>query len=151
MLIEYLYGKIIFTIFVIVSAFLDIRERTIHVSVFIAMFVFTLAGYIWMGFSGKEILWIRIGIGLLSAAAMWATAFVTHQQLGYGDAVFFTETALVLGCSNILLIAGTMLLSALVSVGVCIAGMFKNKSVRNCSLPLIPIVLPVAFGVMFVV
>lgn len=151
MLIEYLYGKILFMIFVSVCAVLDFKKRTVHIYLFIAMFVLTLAGYIWMGFSGKEILWARLGIGLLSAAAMWVIAFVTHQQLGYGDAMFFTATALVLGCKNIILIAGAMLLCAMISVGVCIAGMIKKKSVRDYSLPLLPIALPVAFGVIFVI
>ncbi|MDO4938896.1 MAG: hypothetical protein Q4E54_02930 [Lachnospiraceae bacterium] len=151
MLIEYVYGKIIFVLFVIVCAISDFRKKTVNVRIFGAMFVFTIAGYIWMIATGKELLWIRIGLGLLSAAAMWITAILSRQQLGYGDAMFFTATGLVLGCRNILLIAGAMLLGAVISLVICVVRHFKNKSIRDCNIPLLPIALPVAFGVMFIV
>lgn len=151
MLIEYLYGKILFTLFVVFCAISDFRKRTVNIRLFAAMLILTTAGYVWMGCTGKEILWLRIGLGLLSAAAMWVIAFLTHQQLGYGDALFFTLTALILGCKNILFIGGAMLLGALISAGMLAVRTIKKKSLRNCELPLLPIALPVAVGVMFMV
>ena len=151
MLIEYLYGKIIFVLFVLICAICDLRKRTVNIKLFAAMFALSAGGYIWMACTGKEILWWRLGIGLLSAAVMWAVAFFTHQGLGYGDAMFFTATALVLGCKNILFIIGAMILGALISAVVCAVRLIRNKSIRNCELPLLPIALPVAFGVMLIV
>ena len=151
MLIEYLYGKIIFVIFVVICAVSDFKKRMVSIRLFEVMFVLTIAGYIWMLLSGKEILWWRLGIGLLSASVMWMIAILSHQQLGYGDAMFFTLTALILGCKNILFIAGAMLLGAIISVFICVERRFNNKSIRDCNLPLLPIALPVAFGVMFIV
>ncbi|MBQ0145904.1 MAG: prepilin peptidase [Lachnospiraceae bacterium] len=151
MLIDFMYGKMLFAIFVIVCAASDFRKGTVNIRWFIAMFILTIAGYIWMAVTGKEILWGRIGLGLLSAAVMWLIAILTRQQLGYGDAMFFTATALVLGCRNILLIGGAMILGAFISLVVCAVRFFKNRKIRGCTLPLLPIALPVAFGVMFIV
>ena len=152
MLIEYLYGKIIFIIFAVVCSVSDYKKKTVDIHIYIIMLVFTTAGYIWMLASGGEVLWLRLGIGLLSAGAMWLIAYFTKQQLGYGDAMYFTCTALILACKNTLLILGTFILSALASlVLILIYSMQRrSRSLKDTTLPLIPFSLPIAIGVLFI-
>ena len=152
MLIEYLYGKIIFIIFAIACSISDARKKEVDIHIFIIMVILTTAGYVWMLASGEEVLWLRLGIGLLSAGAMWLIAYFTKQQLGYGDAMYFTCTALVLACKNILLILGTIILSALASlVLILIYSMQRrSRSLKDTTLPLIPFSLPIAIGVLFI-
>ena len=146
MLIEYLYGKIIFIIFAIACSISDAWKKEVDIHIFITMLISTLAGYVWMLASGEEVLWLRLGIGLLSAGTMWLISYFTEQQLGYGDAMYFTCTALVLACKNILLILGTFILSALASlVLILIYSMQRrSRSLKDTTLPLIPFSLPIA-------
>ena len=152
MLIEYLYGKIIFILFAIACSISDVRKKIIDIHIFIIMVILTTAGYVWMLASGEEVLWLRLGIGLLSAGTMWLISCFTKQQLGYGDAMYFTCTALVLACKNILLIPGTFILSALASlILILIYSMQRrSKSLKDTTFPLIPFSLPIAIGVLFI-
>lgn len=148
MLVNYLYGKIILGLFMIACAIDDARKKMIDYRIFIAMLLLTLGGYIWMVVTGKEILWLRIGIGVLAGATVWLVGFLTKEQIGYGDAAFFTLTGLVLGCKNVLLLVGTMLLGAVVALVICAAQIVKGKKVKNKSYPLLPIAMPVGMAVM---
>ena len=146
MLIEYLYGKITFILFVIVCSVSDIKKKTVDICIFLTMLIFTITGYVWMLVSGEEVLWLRLGIGILSAGVMWLIAYCTKQQLGYGDAMYFTCTALILACKNILLILGTFILSALTSLVLLLicSIQHRSRSLKDTTLPLIPFSLPVA-------
>ena len=146
MLIEYLYGKIIFIIFATVCSLSDAGKKKVDIHFFIIMLGFTFGGYAWMLASGEEVLWLRLGIGLLSAGAMWLISYFTKQQLGYGDAMYFTCTALVLACKNILLILGTFILSALASLVLILIYSMQRRSrkLKDTTLPLIPFSLPIA-------
>ena len=144
MLIEYLYGKIIFILFAAACSASDIKKKTVDIRIYILMAVLITAGYIWMAVSGEEILWLRLAIGLLSAGVMWLIAHFTGQQLGYGDAAYFTCTALILACRNILFILGTLVLIALASLVLVLICFMQRRSLKDTSLPLIPFSLPVA-------
>ena len=149
MLIEYLYGKVIFILFITVCAISDCKKKTIDIRIFITMLALTIAGYIWMAVSGEEILWLRLGAGILSAGIMWLIAHLTKQQLGYGDAMYFTCTALILACKNILLILGTTILAALASLILLLIHSMQMKSLKDTTLPLIPFSVPMAVAVLF--
>ena len=149
MLIDLLYGKIILAAFMLVCAVIDFKRLEIHWAVFAGMMLMIIAGYVWMLMNGYTVLWLRIVNGLVVAAAVWIISFITKQQIGYGDAAYFTITATVLGCVNLLLLAGGLLVCSLIGIIILVCEKLKGRSIKNKRLPFLTIIFPVGIAVMF--
>ena len=159
MLIDTLYGKILFLLFVLVCSLEDFRSRHIKEAVFIAgavaaavCLIVAVCDDTFIAQAGpvrSEFL-LRVVNGLVVAAIVWIISLITHQQIGFGDALFFTVTGIFLSCANVLLLCGSMLLASLWSLGAVIAGIIKKKKIKGQELPFIPFTLPVAIAIAFI-
>ncbi len=149
MLAQYLYGKIILAIFMTLCAVLDLRHMKIDRRVFIAMLLLGLGGYIWMAAAGKEILWVRILIGVGVGVLIGILSLITKGNIGMGDALFFCLTGMVMGCRTVLVFAGSILLCALISLIICAVGLIKGQGIKNKAIPFLPIVWPVGMIILF--
>jgi len=149
MLIEYIYGKVLLILFVLVCSYVDIKTHKVDTRVFYVTALLAISGYIWMVATGREILYLRIAIGLGGAGIIWLIGYFTKEQIGYGDAAFFTITGLIMGCSNILVIGGSILVAAGIAVVLLAHSAITGKRITNTRIPFLPVAGIAAIAVMF--
>jgi len=149
MLGEYLYGKIILAVFMVICAIMDLRKKSIREEVFAGMLMLSVTGYVWMIITGKEILWRRILIGAAAGAFIAVLSLVTGRNIGMGDAIYFGLAGLVMCCKNVLFFAGSVLLSAIISIVICVIGIIRGEGIKNKSLPFLAIAFPIGIAIVF--
>jgi len=150
-LIEYIYGKVVLVIFVLVCAYVDYKSHKVDAGIFFLTALMGIIGYIWMVITGKEILYLRIAIGLGGAGIIWLIAYLTKEQIGYGDAAFFTITGLIMGCRNVLVIGGSIVIAAVVSIVMVTVALITKKGIANTRIPMLPLAGIAAISVMLFV
>jgi len=149
MLADYLYGKIILAIFMTVCAALDLRRMKIDRLVFAVMFLVTVGGYVWMLVAHKDVLWVRISIGMAVGVFLGILSLITKSKIGMGDAIFFGLVGMVLGCKTVLVFAGSILLCAFISLIICAVCLIKGETIKDKYIPFLPIVWPVGMAILF--
>jgi len=139
MLVEYMYGKVLLILFVLICAYVDIKTQKVDTRVFLISSLLGMVGYIWMAATGREILFLRVAIGLGGAGIIWLIGYLTKEQIGYGDAAFFTTTGLIMGCRNILAIGGSIVIAAGIAVTMLAHSMITGRGITNMRIPLLPV------------
>jgi leader peptidase (prepilin peptidase)/N-methyltransferase len=130
--------KIVFTIFLVISAFQDGKTKTISVWLFIAAGV---AGIFLTLFLGQEVS-DRL-LGSLIGIVMVVISRFTDGALGEGDGWFFAVSGLFLDFfTNLRLLVYSVFLSGIVCGGIYIYFLIKGKDIKKASVPFLPFLIP---------
>lgn len=130
--------KIVFTIFLVISAFQDGKTKTISVWLLIAAGV---AGIILTFFTGQEVS-DRL-LGSLIGMVMVVVSRFTDGALGEGDGWFFAVSGLFLGFfMNLRLLAYSVFLSGFLCGGIYLYFFIKGKDIKKASVPFLPFLIP---------
>ena len=144
MLIDYLAGKILTGVFMLICAACDIRENKIDIRIFGIMLFAELCGYIGIGLLGAEIDFVAIAAGAASGILIWMLSRITNGSIGTGDAIFFGLTGVAMGgLWNALLFIAGLAVCAIYALILAAAGMMRGRPVRNQSFAMLPMVFPV--------
>ena len=146
MLTDYIYGKILFAVFIIICAVMDYRKHEVEFRVFKAMLAAELLAYIIMAIAGESINYASVISGALTGLGIYVMRLITRGGIGEGDAVFFTLTGLAIGGTANLII----LLLSMMSCGALGVIINLNARRRVKTLPLLPVVCPYAILLLIV-
>lgn len=130
--------KIIFTIFLVISAIQDGRTKTISIWLFIAAgaagLILTL--YTGQGLSNR-LLSCLIGIAIVGISRF------TDGAIGEGDGWFFVVSGLFLDFfTSLRLLVTSVFLSGIVCGGIYIYFLLKGKDMKKASVPFLPFLIP---------
>lgn len=130
--------KIVFTIFLVISAIQDGRTKTISIWLFIAA---GAAGLILTLYTGQglsnELLSCLIGIVIVGISRF------TDGAIGEGDGWFFVVSGLFLDFfTNLRLLVTSVFLSGIVCGGIYIYFLLKGKDMKKASVPFLPFLIP---------
>lgn len=130
--------KIVFTIFLVISAFQDGKTKTISVWLLIAAGV---AGIILTFFTGQEVS-DRL-LGSLIGMVMVVVSRFTDGALGEGDGWFFAVSGLFLGFfMNLRLLVYSVFLSGFLCGGIYLYFLIKGEDIKKASVPFLPFLIP---------
>ncbi|WP_026892635.1 prepilin peptidase [Lacrimispora aerotolerans] len=135
-------SKIVFTIFLVYSAFQDGRSKTISVWL---LFAAGTAGILFIIISGQGIgdRPLSCLIGLL----MVGISRLSDGAIGEGDGWFFTVSGLFLNLLiNLKLLVYGVFLSGFVCMGIYIFFRLKGNDVKKVTIPFLPFLLPAWIG-----
>ncbi len=130
--------KIVFTIFLVISAIQDGRTKTISIWLFIAA---GAAGLILTLYTGQG-----LSNGLLSCLigiVIVGISRFTDGAIGEGDGWFFVVSGLFLDFfTNLRLLVTSVFLSGIVCGGIYIYFLLKGKDMKKASVPFLPFLIP---------
>jgi leader peptidase (prepilin peptidase)/N-methyltransferase len=130
--------KIVFTIFLVISAIQDGRTKTISIWLFIAA---GAAGLILTLYTGQG-LSNRL-LGCLIGIAIVGISRFTDGAIGEGDGWFFAVSGLFLDFfTNLRLLVTSVFLSGIVCGGIYIYFLLKGKDMKKASVPFLPFLIP---------
>ncbi len=130
--------KIVFTIFLFISAFQDGKTKTISVWLLIAAGV---AGVILTFFTGQEV--SDRFLGSLIGIVMVVISRFTDGALGEGDGWFFAVSGPFLGFfMNLRLLVYSVFLSGFLCGGIYLYFLVKGKDIKKASVPFLPFLIP---------
>lgn len=155
-----------FLIFLAAAGYQDLKDRRIHICLFLAFgtagaalkgihMVLELRSYI-AGY-GMEEAWIQAGkhfkdtgMAVMVGGALLALSAATGEAVGRGDGWFFVVSGIYLDFArNLLLLCGGLILCFLACAVLFMRGMGNGRDVRHMRLPFLPFLVPAGMGVMF--
>lgn len=137
--------KLLFEIFLILSAWHDLRERRIPVRLFWLFGAAGICGLLcgWGGADSRAAVWMSFLASLLPGCFLLGFAYFTEGELGAGDGWFFLVSACYLPLTTLLLLlAGGLLFCSALSLGMVAWGTVSGVCVRKIRLPFLPFLLP---------
>lgn len=118
-------------LFLIIGSVQDIKEKKISVK----LLVFFACLFLLLSFAVEEVSWERRMENMLPGAAAFVLAFLSGEQIGYGDAACLAVLgSAVSGAVLWGAVAGGLVLFSLCSVVLLV----KKKAERRTTLPFIP-------------
>lgn len=154
MICDYLAGKILMGLFMLVCAALDFRENRIDIRIFIGMFFAEICGYVGMWLCGFRIDIVSIITGIAVGIAVLIISLLTGGSIGIGDGVFFALTGIAIGgMMNFLLLVSGIAVSAFAGLFIVVKKMIAGKraGIRDESFAFLPLVFPVGILMLFLV
>lgn len=130
--------KIVFTIFLVISAIQDGRTKTISIWLFIAT---GAAGLILTLYTGQGLSnWL---LSCLIGIVIVGISRFTDGAIGEGDGWFFVVSGLFLDFfTNLRLLVTSVFLSGIVCGGIYIYFLLKGKDMKKASVPFLPFLIP---------
>ena len=136
MLTDYLTGKILISIFMLLAAAGDIRRRQIRISLLLTAGISIVLMYMIVLACGRKTDWMMIAAGLALGIFLAALSRLLHGAVGMGDAVYFMIVGTACGGNAAALVfAGGLILCAAVSVFLIVRASLSGKSIRSRKLP----------------
>lgn len=134
-------NRIVFSVFLLVAAWQDGREKSIRMWVFItAGTVGGLLSFLQGNFGVERIFSCLIGCGILILSRL------TDEAIGAGDGCFFAVSGFYLSASlNLKLLVYGTFLCGFVCTGIYIYSRLGGRDTRKKSVPFLPFLVPVWF------
>lgn len=137
--------KLLFGMFLILSAWHDLRERKIPIWLFWLFGAAGICGLLcgWGGEESKAAVWVSFLAALLPGCLLLGLTFLTEGEIGAGDGCFFLVSACYLPLATLLLLlAGGLLFCSALSLGMIVWGTVSGIRVRKIRLPFLPFLFP---------
>lgn len=123
--------QILFAVYLVVLAVMDIRRKKIHLLFLLSGFVFVPAGSL----CGRNISWILIAAGGAAGVLFLLLSRITRESLGYGDSILILINGCFIGFWNLMyVLVAAFSMSAIFSVIMMSTGKFSRKT----SFPFVP-------------